>query len=126
MGKLEESILDFPKTNATSGKTYAVPIMVSLLLLSIGMILRVMHWPYGSLVLFTGSFSLIVFCLIRFFSKKKRGLLESLVLVCVISFVIGFLFKLMYWPYHNFIFLFALLAFSGVFGIVTFNLIRQK
>jgi len=99
--------------------TYLSGFMAALLY-SLGVLFKVMHFPFGTELLFAGIFTSALLFLPALFITKLKGASKSteksaiaIGMVALIILLIGFVFKIMHWPGAS-----ALLFFGNVFVFV--------
>ncbi|PHR24022.1 MAG: hypothetical protein COA38_16735 [Fluviicola sp.] len=115
-----ENLLTFKYYYAMK-RTLKITGLISVILIVLGAIFKVMHWP-GAGVMYVSGFA--IFCLLfiplnivlqyRDDKKKTDKLVMILGLLLVIAGTFGLLFKVMHWPGASFLFFGSL----GLFGLV--------
>lgn len=115
-----ENLLTFKYYYAMK-RTLKITGLISVILIVLGAIFKVMHWP-GANVMYVSGF--VIFCLLfiplnivlqyRDDKKKTDKLVMILGLLLVIAGSFGLLFKVMHWPGASFLFFGSL----GLFGLV--------
>ena len=115
-----ENLLTFKYYYAMK-RTLKITGLISVILIVLGAIFKVMHWP-GAGVMYVSGFA--IFCLLfiplnivlqyRDDKKKIDKLVMILGLLLVIAGTFGLLFKVMHWPGASFLFFGSL----GLFGLV--------
>ena len=103
-------------------RTLKITGLISVILIVLGAIFKVMHWP-GAGMMYVSGF--VIFCLLfiplnivlqyRDDKKKTDKLVMTLGLLLTISGSFGFLFKVMHWPGATFLFFGSLALFGLVF-----------
>lgn len=79
---------------------------IAFLLLIIGAIFKVEHWPGASIILLLSALNIIISTLMEFTAlekdSKNRGL-QIIVAVMIVAFSVGAVFKIFHWPGANLI-----------------------
>jgi len=75
------------------------PLRLLISLLIIGMLFKIIHWPYSSILIISAFSGIAVLYPIRFKNKTNKALLDYIKLVLVISWVLNSLFTLYHLPY---------------------------
>lgn len=77
---------------------FSIPISIGVAILIIGIVLKIMHWPFSEWFLLIGSGGLTFFYLLRFLSKPQKVFLDYVKLSLVIAFSIRALVILFHLP----------------------------
>ncbi len=97
--------------------------VLALALMAFGALFKIMHWPYAGLMLVI-SFAFVLFAffpallyvIYRDVNERKEAILYVVGFISGSMFIAGILFKMMYWPFANFLF------FPGL-ALITYLLI---
>lgn len=91
-------------------KILRTPLRISIAVLILGFLFKIMHWPYGNLII-TVSFILIsILYFFRFFNKSKKILLDYAKLLLVFSFSIRGIIITLHLPFKDVFNIIALIA----------------
>ncbi len=97
--------LNYKKVSQSKRLLHHIVILISGIAFMVGVIFKIMHWPYGSLILFLGYLSLIVVVLPLFLITKTRQTKDNkdkkmyfLGFVALMIFAAGNMFKMFHWP----------------------------
>lgn len=78
---------------------------IAFILLAIGAIFKMEHWPFASILLLLSALSIVISTLLEFTSleqdAKNRGL-QIVVSVMIVACSVGAVFKIFHWPGANF------------------------
>ena len=86
-----------------SKKILTLPIRLALVLLIIGALFKIMHWPYSLILIFTAVVTLVLLYIIRFLNKKSRNKLDYVKLGIVVLWSIGYFLKVSHVFKHRYI-----------------------
>lgn len=86
-------------------KKLSAPIGIALIILLIGYLFKIQHWPYAFEIEELGQIGIGVFYMIRFILKSNKNLKDIAKLILVVSWVLSNLFI---WDYKYLIYLFYL------------------
>ncbi|MGZ4077141.1 MAG: GldL-related protein, partial [Bacteroidia bacterium] len=92
----------------------------------IGSMLKVMHWPFGNLIITAGLTAIVFVYTIRFIKKVTKKQLDILKLLWLMVFCFAAVFKINHWPWGNILLtmqtgFFLLLLFSFLYGLMQKN-----
>ncbi len=72
---------------------------ISIALALLGILFKIMHWPFPGVLLFVGVTGIVIFYSIQFFQKQPKTLLDYSKLALLISFLIYYLLQVLHLPY---------------------------
>jgi hypothetical protein len=84
-------------------KILTLPLRLALILLIIGALFKIMHWPYSSILMFIAGVSLTVLYTIRFLNKKTKSRLDYIKLALVLLWLISYFLKVFHLFKHRYI-----------------------
>ncbi len=106
-----------PKAQVHEYAKFSTPISIAVAILVIGIVLKIMHWPFSEWFLLIGSGGLAFFYLLRFLSKPQKVFLDYVKLSLVIAFSIRAVVVLFHLP-GKIIVSIIFLALLGLFVIM--------
>ncbi len=80
-------------------KILKAPLRVSVALLLLGMIARIMEWPYAAQVVIAGFFAIGILYSIRFWNKQPKLFIDYVKLVLIVFWTANGLFRMMNFEY---------------------------
>lgn len=75
---------------------------LSIALALLGILFKIMHWPFPGVILFVGVTGIVIFYSIQFSQKQSKTLLDYSKLALLISFLIYYLLQVLHLPYSYF------------------------
>lgn len=97
--------VNYKKVSQQKNLALHLVMLFSGLIFMIGVIFKIQHWPFGSVMLFTGYISLITIALpiflinmVRNAASKKDKWMYALGIISLIIFATSSMFKLFHWP----------------------------
>ena len=84
---------------ALAKKILRTPLRILITLFLIGVLMRVLHWPYASEVLLSSFFGIGILYCFRFWKKKEKRFVDYVKLVLVIFWTANGIFRIMDFPY---------------------------
>ena len=113
--------------NKKSDWLYSI-VLVLIILESIGILIKIMHWPFAGPMLLCGlSGSTIMAYLFLYnafhliIANKKNSWLYSIVLILILLVIIGSLFKTMHWPFAGPMLLSGLVGTIIIVCLILYN-----
>jgi uncharacterized membrane protein len=82
----------------TSTLKYKAPLSISISVLIIGILFKIMHWPFSDSMLLISITAISFFYILRFFSKINLKFLDYVKLILVLSFSARFIFYVFHLP----------------------------
>ena len=79
--------------NSSPLKILTIPLRLSLIILILGALFKVIHWPYSQLLMGVGGVLIMVLYTIRFLYKKQKLRLDYVKLVLILLWIISYVFK---------------------------------
>jgi len=98
-------------------------IFVSVGILIIGLLYKIMHWPYASIFILSGFGGILFFYSAKFFLKKNKIALDFLKWIVVILFCFRATFIIMHWPY---VLVFNILFFASLILLFFFWVLKPN
>ena len=80
-------------------KILKAPLRISVALLLLGMIARIMEWPYAAQVVIAGLFAIGILYSIRFWNKEPKLFIDYVKLVLIVFWTANGLFRMMNFEY---------------------------
>ena len=117
-------------------KKFSLAISISVAVMLMGMLLKIIHYPFAALTVLTGQCLISLFYILRFISRTDKNALSIIKLVFVLSYCITGALNILDWPYSaplKIIYLFALVIWAVLevfhyykFGEFSFSMNVQK
>ena len=102
-----------------------ISIPIFLVTLFIGMLLKIMHWPYGNLIITTSYIFIIAFYFLRFSNKVEKKILDFIKLILVSSFCIHAILRLYHLLYQEIFRIIAFISFLFWITLEGFSYFKQ-
>lgn len=83
-------------------KTLKTPIRITIATLLVGMLSRVLNWPYAFEIIFVSFFSLAVLYSFRFYKKENKQTVDYVKIALVLSWTTNGIMKVLDFPYTLF------------------------
>jgi hypothetical protein len=84
---------------ALAKKILGTPLRIFVALFLIGILMRVLHWPYANEVLLGSFFGIGILYCFRFWKKNEKRFVDYVKLVLVIFWTVNGIFRIMDFPY---------------------------
>jgi hypothetical protein len=97
-------------------KILKVPLRLSISILIIGMLFKIMHWPYGAEIVACAFGAIIIVYPFRFWNKKPKFVIDYVKLILLISWALNGIFTILHLPYK--IYLSAVASISLIVWLV--------
>ncbi len=94
-------------------KILTSPIRISIAVLIIGILFKIMHWPYGNIIITVAFSSISILYIFRFLNKTNKKWLDYAKLLLVVSFSIRGIFVILHLPFKDVLNIVALIAVIG-------------
>lgn len=82
-----------------SKKVFKNQIRAALATLLIGLVMRVLHWPYATGIIFTSFAALLILYIIRFFKKEEKNTIDFIKMALVLFWTTNGLLTILKFPY---------------------------
>ncbi|MFT5822984.1 MAG: hypothetical protein ACI8ZM_004241 [Crocinitomix sp.] len=83
---------------STSTVKLKAPVFIAIAVLIVGILFKIMHWPYANWLLNIGACAVSFFYFLRFLAKPEKVKLDYAKLAVVISFFIRFIVYIFHFP----------------------------
>jgi GldL N-terminal domain len=80
-------------------KILKTPLRISIAIIFIGVMFKIMHWPYRDWIMTTGFSLVAILYPFRFFKKEQKKILDYAKLFFVVSWAIYGIFSILHLPY---------------------------
>jgi len=80
-------------------KILKAPIRISLAVFILGLLFKIMHWPYSWLIITVSCASVMIFYSLRFLNKNTKEILDYTKLILVFSWGLNAVFAINHLPY---------------------------
>jgi hypothetical protein len=104
---------------------YATYIHLSFLVILLGTVMKIMHSNIGTYILLMGMFTIMVLYGIHFYYKTKKGLLDILKLIYIVSAYLYGIIRLLHNPSYFLFYYISSLVFNILFAIFTIDLYKK-
>jgi len=84
---------------AFAKKILRTPLRILIAVFLVGILMRVLQWPYASEVLLTSFFGIGILYSLRFLKKKEKRFVDYVKLILVVFWTVNGVFRIMEFPY---------------------------
>ncbi len=80
-------------------KILKAPLRIAVAVLLLGMLARIVQWPYAKVIVITGFVSIVLFYCLRFWKKSEKQFLDYVKLILVVFWSTNGVFRMLDLPY---------------------------
>ena len=111
--------------NSSEKKILTLPLRIALSILIIGLLFKIMHWPYSDYIMCSSFIIILILYPIRFWKKRKKAIIDWVKLVFVLLWTINGIIVVEHLPF-KYISSTLTLFFFIVWLIIEFTSNRKK